>query len=148
MSESYQSTKKTTTDTDPRTPRELFRDKITLSGFNALSTGYGVTGTYRIDTLLATSIIPDVRAVHYVGQGGGLFEWRSMPYSDNDINGNLRISTRINVENVIVGGGVEVIDIRFSYYTRENNIAIPDSAYYSQDIYFVVYSNEMFNLTA
>lgn len=150
MAEAYQSTDKTSIDTNPNTPRLIYEGGLSVSGFGAFDGGY-MASTYvditQFNQVKAVynelgPVTLKVEVYHVVNEGSEYTFFNPVPfYRKYDNAGVKTVWSHAGVlQQVNIGDDTYVSRLFVDYWTSANTILDKWSAYYTQNFRYKIWS--------
>lgn len=150
MAEAYNSTDRRSTDTNPNTPRLIYEDTVTMSGFTSFDSGYTAQSAIDItqynqvkDVWNAVGPVSLKVEVMHVVPDGNEFTWFNIApfYKRYESSG---VKTRWCTVDILnqtdSGGNIFVSQLLIDYYTTSNSSADKFSSYYTQQFRYKIWS--------
>ena len=133
---------------NPKETNVFAEGSLTLSGFIATTGGYVATASVTLSTGdKGTANIPVSVVAHYIAYGSGVYHYRNAPYtyfSDYSL-GTVNNSMNVTIVNQLITGTTYEVTLTVTYFTKDNSVAIRDSAYYTQTVYYKLYTSSYGN---
>lgn len=154
MAEAYQSTDKTSIDTNPKTPRLVHEGAVFVSGFTSYDGGFIAGAGVDITNFNQVKEVTDqigpstlnVEVMHVILDGGEYTTFYKAPYYRrfNDVASPSTIQTawaNFNIFNQVnVGDDSFFSTLNITYYTSSNAMGDKSSAFWAQQFRYKIWS--------